>query len=352
MANEHKIKGRGTAINPPNRFETLAHSPVYDDLDNPPAGAVKTEFLRDTSKTIITANNSPDVGFGMSLNAYRGCEHGCAYCFARPYHEFLGYSAGLDFETKILVKENAAELLRTELMRKNWVPQTVAMSGVTDCYQPIERKLGITRSCLEVFLEFKNPVGLITKNQLVTRDIDILSELAKYQCAMVFLSITTLDTELARKMEPRTSTPQARLEAVRLLAQAGVPVGVMMGPIIPGLTDSEIPAVLKAAREAGAHYAGYTVVRLPGAVEQVFEDWLNTDLPGQKDKIMRRLADAHGGDPGDNRFGTRMRGEGKHAEQIAQVFRLHRARLGYSNRPHSLSTEHFARPVMGQMDLF
>ena len=226
---------------------------------------LRTQFFKDHSKTVIARNDSPDVGFSASLNPYRGCEHGCIYCYARPTHEYLGFSAGLDFESKIMVKEDAPELLRAELLSPKWQPQVIFMSGVTDCYQPVERKLKLTRRCLEVLAEFRNPVFIITKNRLVTRDIDLLSELARHQAAAVWLSITTLDPELRKVMEPRTSPPAARLAAIRELAQAGIPVGVNVAPVIPGLTDHEMPAILQAAAEAGATAAGYTVVRLPYA---------------------------------------------------------------------------------------
>src|SRR5262245_27700364 len=235
------IRGRGAGGNPANRFEGLLYAPD-PELDPSDSPAPTTHFFRDTSRSIIAYNDSPDVGFSASINPYRGCEHGCIYCYARPTHEYLGFSVGLDFESKIMVKEDASALLRRELMSPRWQPQTLAISGVTDCYQPIERRLQLTRRCLEVLLEFRNPVGIVTKNQLVTRDIDVLGELAKLDAAVVYVSVTTLDAELVGKMEPRTSRPAARLEAIAALAQAGIPVGVMVAPIIPGLNDHEIPA--------------------------------------------------------------------------------------------------------------
>ena len=235
------MKGRGASWNPQNRFEKLAY--VVDDeaFIDPETGAPRTIYMRDPTRTIIATNDSPDVGFDASVNPYRGCEHGCIYCFARPTHEYLGFSAGLDFETKILVKEDAPALLWEELNKKSWEPKTIAISGVTDPYQPIERKLGITRGCLEVLTEFRNPVGVITKNALVARDADVLAELARFNAARVFLSITTLDASLARIMEPRTSSPELRLDAIRQLSAAGVPVGVMVAPVVPGITDHEMP---------------------------------------------------------------------------------------------------------------
>jgi DNA repair photolyase len=246
-----KAAHRGAAENPANRFETIHLEPDADwNPDDDPLP--RTQFLKDHSKTAIAYNDSPDIGFGASVNPYRGCEHGCIYCYARPTHEYLGFSCGLDFESKIMVKENAPELLRAELSSPKWQPQVIVMSGVTDCYQPVERKLKLTRRCLEVLAEFRNPVAIITKNFLVTRDIDLLSELARHSAASVCVSITTLDTELRKVMEPRTSPPVARLAVIRKLSEAGIPVSVNVAPIIPGLTDHEMLAILKAAAEGGA----------------------------------------------------------------------------------------------------
>ncbi|MEO8440718.1 MAG: PA0069 family radical SAM protein, partial [Spartobacteria bacterium] len=258
--------GRGASSNPANRFEALHLEPDPEDENDPERPKRQTIYYRDFTRTIIAHNDSPDVGFESSINPYRGCEHGCIYCYARPTHEFLGFSAGLDFESRIMVKVDAPELLAAELAKPRWKPQTLVMSGVTDPYQPIERRLQITRRCLEVLQRFRNPVGIITKNQLVTRDTDLLGDLAAHQAAAVNISVTSLDPKLQRVLEPRTSTPRARLEAISQLRAAGVPVGVMVAPIIPGLTDHEVPAILRACAEAGAQFAGYTVVRLPYAV--------------------------------------------------------------------------------------
>src|SRR5258706_14823093 len=269
MMSSSPNSGRGGANNPPNRFEKieLERDADWDPEEDPLA---RTTFLKDHSSTVITYNNSPDVGFEASINPYRGCEHGCIYCYARPTHEYLGFSAGLDFETKIMVKQNAPGLLREELSSTRWTPKIIAMSGVTDCYQPVERRLKLTRGCLEVLAEFRNPVVIITKNHLVTRDLDLLAELARHRAAAVVLSITTLDSGLARIMEPRTSTPARRLAAIEALAAAGIPAGVNVAPIIPGLTDSEVPAILRAAARAGAGFAGHTLVRLPHAPKGLF----------------------------------------------------------------------------------
>ena len=340
----------------PNRFEKLAMDLDPDVVQDDPSAEgealpnSKTIFLKDSSESIITRNNSPDIGPGAHINPYRGCEHGCAYCYARPYHEYLGFSAGLDFETKIMVKPRAAELLRQELSSSKWEPQPLAMSGITDCYQPAERQFRITRSCLEVLAEFRNPVSIITKNFLVTRDLDVLKELASFDAVQVFISITTLNTELAAKMEPRASRPAHRLRAVEMLAKADVPVGVMVAPIIPGLNDREIPAVLEAAKSAGARSAGYTILRLPYGVKDVFQEWLRLNFPEKLDRIIGAVRDVRGGKLNVSEFGTRMRGEGVQAEQINQMFHVFRERLGFG-KMRGLRTEHFRRPGGMQMTL-
>ncbi|HZJ15763.1 MAG TPA: PA0069 family radical SAM protein, partial [Chthoniobacteraceae bacterium] len=289
---------------------------------------------------------------------YRGCEHGCAYCFARPYHEYLGFSAGLDFESKIMVKMRAAQLLREALSKKSWKPQPIAMSGVTDVYQPIERRLGLTRACLAVCAEFRQPVAIITKNHLVTRDADLLGELAKFQAASVCISLTTLDGQLAKELEPRASTPRRRLAAIAELRAAGVPVQVLTAPIIPGLNDHEIPALLAAAAEAGAIDASYTILRLPLAVAPIFEQWLETHRPGHKDKVLGRIRELRGGQLNDPRFGSRMRGEGSLAAEIKAFFDMARRKAGLASRKRvmeravaQLSTAAFRVPT-AQMSLF
>ena len=341
---------RGAAENPPNRFEKIHLE--RDEEWNPEEDPLpRTQFLKDSSKSIIAYNDSPDIGFEASVNPYRGCEHGCIYCYARPFHEYLGFSSGLDFETKIMVKENAPKLLREELSSPKWKPQVIAMSGVTDCYQPVERKLKITRGCLEVLAEFRNPVGIVTKNFLVTRDIDLLSELARHSAVAVYISLTTLDTELRKIMEPRTSPPAARLEAIRRLSEAGVHVGILMAPIIPGLTDHEIPAVLAVAAAAGAKSAGYVPLRLPHAVAPLFEQWLETHFPDRKEKVLNRLRSMRGGKLYDSKFGQRMRGDGIFAEQIDQLFDVARRKVGIAERGGNLSAAAFRRPAGAQMEL-
>ncbi len=344
------IVGRGAAENPKNRFEKLEYVADVDCEEE--ESSPRTQILKDDSKTIITRNNSPDVGFNASLNPYRGCEHGCAYCYARPTHEYLGFSAGLDFETKIVAKLNAPELLREELSSSRWKPEVLAMSGVTDCYQPVERRLQITRRCLEVLAEFCNPVAVITKNHLVTRDIDLLSRLARGNAAGVSLSITTLDPALAKKLEPRASPPLRRLAAIRELAEAGIPVSVMMAPVIPGLTDHEMPALLEAAAQAGASGAAFVPLRLPWGVASLFEAWLERHFPDRRDKVLGRVREIRGGRMNDARFGSRMRGEGIFAEQMSALFAVSLRRSGMRRREFQLSTSGFNRPSLGQLALF
>ena len=352
-------RGRGAAENPPNRFEPIDLVLDGDELDAELAehGALvapRTQLLRDTTRTIIARNDSPDVSFETSVNPYRGCEHGCAYCFARPFHEYLGFSSGLDFETRILVKLDAAELLRTELASPRWTPQVIVMSGVTDPYQPIERKLRITRGCLEVLAEARNPVAIITKNHLVTRDIDLYTELAAHGAAAVNVSLTTLRNDLQSVMEPRTSIPARRLAAVEQLARAGVPVGIMVAPLIPGLTDEEMPAILRAARDAGAQWAGYVTLRLPHAVKELFDAWLARHFPERRDKVLNRVREMRGGKLYDSRWGMRGRGEGEMADQLGALFRAARRKAGYPDDAHGeLSTAAFRPPSLtGQLALF
>ena len=348
---EHKNtspRGRGVSANPTGRFEPLHYEA---DPAAPPA-RVGTQVLVDASRSIVSTNDSPDIGFEASLNPYRGCEHGCAYCYARPTHEYLGLSAGLDFETRILVKPEAASLLRQELSSPRWRPRVIAMSGVTDPYQPLERSLGITRACLEVLAEFRNPVGIVTKNELVTRDLDLLAGLSRHGAARVYLSVNSLDADLARRLEPRTSSPRRRLAAVRALATAGVQVGVVVGPVIPGLNDHEIPAVLEAAAEAGAGYAGYTFLRLPHGVEDLFADWLEEHAPHRKRKVLGKVYEAQGKTGVHRDFGTRMRGRGSLARQIRQLFRVHRKRLGFREQGAPLNTRAFRDPSGTQGRLF
>ena len=346
------IVGRGAAGNPKYRFEKIEVEPEPRGSDAEEPGP-ETVYLRDASRSIISQNDSPDLGFDISINPYRGCSHGCIYCYARPAHEYLGLSAGLDFESKILVKEDAPELLRKQLSSPRWKPKVLSASGVTDCYQPIEKKLRLTRRCLEILVEFRNPVAIFTKNHLATRDMDLFSKLARHQAAVVTISLTTLDDDLRRVMEPRTSRPVRRLAAIQALARASIPVGVMIAPVIPGLNDHELPGLLSAAAEAGAGFAAYTPVRLPHAVRPLFEDWLARHFPDRKEKVLNRIRSMRGGKLNDARFGSRMRGEGIFADQISQLFELSCRRAGLEGRRFPrLSTAAFLGPGEMQPSLF
>jgi DNA repair photolyase len=349
--NPATVRGRGISHNPANRFEPL--EVVRDRWDDPDDPAPRTALYRDSTRTLIVRNDSPDVGFETSINPYRGCEHGCVYCYARPYHEYLGLSAGLDFETKIFVKLDAPQLLRAELSSRSWRPQVLALSGVTDPYQPAERRLEITRGLLEVLAEFRNPVGIVTKNHLVTRDIDHLEQLARFEAAAVTISITTLDDGLQRLMEPRTSSPGRRLDAVARLAEAGVPVSVNVAPVIPGLTDHELPRILEAAAGAGATSAAYLMLRLPHGVKGLFEGWLKRQFPERAEKVLNRIRALRSGRLSDARFGVRHRGEGPWAAQIADLFEVTCRRLGLNREGSRLSAAAFRRPPRGvQLRLF
>ncbi len=352
-------KGRGSQINPPNRFggpvhvldlEHVEHDEDYlAGLANP-----RTEYIPDRSRTIVAENNSPDVGFRFSMNPYRGCSHGCSYCYARQTHEYLSLNAGLDFETKILVKEDAPELFRAFLSRDRWVPEPIIMSGVTDCYQPAERQYRLTRRLLEVAAEFRQPIGIITKNALVLRDLDILGGMASDGLVHVNISITTLDAELVRSMEPRTSTPSARLRAVKALADAGVPVRVLVAPIIPGLNDSEVPAILAASRESGARGAAYTLLRLPLTVAPVFLEWLGREQPGRAEKVESRIRAMRHGKLNEAGFGERMTGSGEMARQISALFKVVARKHGLDGDLPPYDCTRFRRPSpkSGQMWLF
>lgn len=340
--------GRGAAVNTRQRFSEIQVS--YDEGEEPPR--VLTKLFRDHSSSVISRHNSPDLPFGASLNPYRGCEHGCAYCYARPTHEWLGFSAGVDFESRIMVKEDAPALLRAELANESYVPESLSLSGVTDPYQPLEKKLRITRGCLEVLAECRHPVVLITKNHLITRDIDALAELARFQATAAYISITSLDSSLARKLEPRASSPEMRLQAIRELSAGGVPVGVSVAPIIPGLNDSEIPAIIEAAKAAGAQFAGYTVVRLPFSVKEIFALWLEEHFPGMKDKVLGRIEETQGPTLSHKEFGRRLKGEGVWAGQVEQLFKVSLKRAGLLHRRPQVSAAHFRRPQTGgQMEL-
>ena len=312
---------RGTSLITQNRFETTSRETFDDGWEtlSEELPVIQTQFFSDNTRSILFKNDSPDIPTVYSLNAYRGCEHGCAYCRARPYHEYLGFNAGIDFETKIVVKHDAQELLRKEFSKQNWAPQSIMMSGNTDCYQPAERKYEITRKLLEVFLEFRNPVSILTKNALILRDLDLLKQLAEMNLVRTMLSVTTLDRDLRRKLEPRTSTAEMKLKAMAELAKAGVPVGVMVGPIIPGLNDNEVPQILKRASEAGAKWVAHTILRLPYAVAPIFSDWIEKNFPEKANRVMTRIRMIRGGKLNDPNWGTRMTGTGAYADYMHQL---------------------------------
>lgn len=353
------IRGRGARENPSGRFERLAQdsdpetfNALFEADAEENEKQIKTQIFKDTSRSIVNNVESPDVGMEATVNPYRGCEHGCIYCFARPTHEYLGLSAGLDFETKIFVKYDAAELLVKKLSSKSWEPKVITLSGITDCYQPLERKLKITRGCFEVLRDFGNPASIITKNFLVTRDIDIFRDMAAMNTISVNISITTLDGLLARTMEPRTSQPALRLKAVEMLSKENIPVNVMMGPIVPGLTEHEIPAILKSAADAGARSANFTMLRLPYGVKHLFESWAKEHYPDRANKILNRIKEMRGGKLYDSEWGTRMRGTGVHADHISHMFKLYKKKYGLNNRIE-LSTASFNRQAReAQMKLF
>ena len=342
--------GRAAAYNPPNRFERLHVEPCEEDGADRPA--VPTEFFVDSSRTILAKNDSPDVPFTFSVNPYRGCEHGCIYCYARASHEYLGFSAGIDFESKIMVKQDAPALLEAAFLNRNWQPQAVALSGNTDCYQPAERRLKMTRSCLEVFLKYRNPVYIITKSGLVTRDLDLLAGLAEKNLVEVSLSITTLDPDIARMMEPRAAAPSLRLETLGKLSAEGIPTNVNVAPLIPGLTDEELPAILREAASRGARSANYMLVRLPFAVEGLFVNWLERNLPLRAAKILNRLRDVRGGKLSESEFEKRVYGEGKFAESIRSMFEIFSRKHGLDEAVPPLATHHFRRPGARQLSMF
>jgi DNA repair photolyase len=345
-------RGRAAATNPATRFDRLHVVEDPSALDDDSLRQVPTLFFRDSSRSALARNDSPDIPFTYSLNPYRGCEHGCIYCYARPSHEYLGFSAGLDFETRILVKEDAPELLEQTFRRASWEPQLVALSGNTDPYQPVERRLGLTRRCLEVFLKYRNPVSVVTKNRLVLRDLDLLTELAAMNLVRVTVSITTLDPSITAVMEPRTARPELRLKTIEQLAGAGIPVGVNVAPVIPGLTDEEMPAILKQAAASGATSAYYQIVRLPLVVKELFVDWLHRNFPDRADKIVRRLLELHGGRLNESEFVLRMRGRGEWAETIDRLFKITCKKLGIGRKQVPLATHHFRRDPGPQLDLF
>lgn len=354
-----RFTGRGSSLTPPNRFERTHSEADYEHLaaDDELLAIERrrpTVFLPDNAATIVRENDSPDIPFRYSMNPYRGCEHGCAYCYARPTHETLGLNAGIDFETKVLVKRDAAALLRKELNRRSWQCEPIMVSGVTDCYQPAEREFKLTRGLLEVLLEARQPVCIVTKNSLILRDLDLLTKLAEQNLVSVAISTTTLDAELARVLEPRTATPAARFRAIRELAAAGVPVRAMLAPIVPGLTDNEIPALLAAAKEAGALGASFVMLRLPLAVAPIFTAWLAEHRPLAAERVEALIRGMRGGQLYQSAYGERMRGSGTYAEGIAKTFEVFVQKLGLGATWPKLDCSQFRPPQLpgGQMRLF
>ncbi|HAN96526.1 MAG TPA: radical SAM protein [Planctomycetaceae bacterium] len=351
--------GRASHLQTPNPYVRVRLERQWDELEQDDDAIARgeripTEYLDESAVSVVSENDSPDIPFRYSLNPYRGCAHGCAYCYARPTHEYFGLSAGLDFETKVFVKRNAPELFRNWLARDRYVPESVMLSGVTDCYQDAERKFGITRGCLEVALEANQPVSIITKNAAILRDLDLLAPLAARRLTRVAISLTSLDQSLTRSMEPRTSAPEARLRAIRELTDAGVPVMVMTAPIIPGLNEDEVPRLLEAAADAGAKGAGYIFIRLPKSVAPVFEDWLRRVYPNRADKVLERIRASRDGKLNDARFGERMRGGGVWGDQIRATFKLFAQRYGLASHLGPLDTTRFRPPTLpgGQLRLF
>jgi len=346
LVEAERRRGRGARSNRVGRFEPQARETFDDGWEGlGELAPFKTEVYRETAKSIIASNDSPDISFDQSINPYRGCEHGCIYCFARPTHCYLGHSAGLDFETKLYAKVNGATLLEQELAHARYVPKVIALGAVTDPYQPIEREHRITRSLLEVLDRASHPVGIVTKSALVLRDIDVLARLAKRDLVKVAISVTTLDRQIARKMEPRAATPGKRIEAIAGLAAAGVPVAVMVAPIIPALNDNEIETILAAAQRAGASEAGYVLLRLPLELKTLFREWLASEFPERAQRVINLLRSMHGGKDYTPEWRTRRRGKGPYADQIALRFRLAVSRLGLNERNLKLRTDLFQRPV-------
>ncbi len=350
----HIKKGRGALSNQTGRFETLVKEDFddgWDDSDKYPE-KIPTQLFVDTAKTVITYNQSPDIPFDRSINPYRGCEHGCVYCFARPSHAYLGLSPGLDFETKLFYKPDAPKLLRTELSAKNYQPAPIALGINTDAYQPVERQLQLTRQLLEVFNETHHPVSIVTKSSLIERDLDLLTALAKDHLIHVCLSITTLNPDLARRLEPRAAAPKRRLQTLATLAEAGIPVSVLVAPLIPVLNDCELEKILRLCRDSGAVDAGYVLLRLPYELKDLFNEWLQTHEPLKATHIMNRIFDSRSGKAYDSAFGTRMRGTGQYADLLAQRFRLAMKKLAFPGSPPLNNHQFRTRPTSGQMDLF
>jgi len=352
-ADEKYIKGRGAQFNPANPYLKKEYVTEHiEGLDEPFLQDSKTEFFTEHPKKIVNSVESPDLGLSYSMNPYQGCEHGCIYCYARNSHQYWGYGAGLDFERKIIIKENAPEVLAKQFENPKWEVRTIMLAGNTDCYQPIEQKLQLTRRMLQVVLQYRHPVSIITKNALIIRDLDLLQALSKLNLVHVNISITTLNEQLRQKLEPRTAAATKRLHVVKQLAEAGIPVNVMVAPIIPGLNDHEIPAIIKQVAEQGASSAAYNIVRLNGAIGGIFKDWIYKNFPDRADKVLKQIASCHGGNLNDSVFGRRMSGEGKFAEAIATLFRISKQKYlqGRSMPPYNYHL--FCTKAGKQMGLF
>ncbi len=352
----HKNRGRGAVSNPTGRYEKYQHVPLddgWEDYGND-LQTVRTTVQPEQTRTIIAANDSPDVPFDRSINPYKGCEHGCSYCFARLTHAYLGLSPGLDFESRIFSKPDAAKLLENELTRPGYRCEVLALGGNTDPYQPVEKRLRITRRILEVLADYEHPVGIVTKSNLVLRDLDVLGPMAEKRLVHVMISLTTLDRELARNMEPRAPTPERRIQTVSTLVEMGIPVGVLASPMIPGLNDSEMESILKAGASSGASSAGYILIRLPLELKELFSKWLHTHYPTKASRILQLIRDAHGGKLYEPRFGRRMRGSGRYADLLEQRFQVACRRLGLGSRDLPLDTSRFRVPPKkgDQMVLF
>jgi DNA repair photolyase len=351
--NDEYTKGRGAQFNPANPFGSQSYIRQFaEGIDDWEQTVAKTNYIQQASKNIADKVENLDLPMAWSVNPYQGCEHGCIYCYARPTHEYLGYSAGADFESKIIVKHNAAELLRTKFTNPTWQAATISLSGNTDCYQPAERKFKITRELLKVCLEFKNPVGIITKNALILRDLDILQEMQKYNLIQVFTSITSTNEKLRLQLEPRTSTYQDRYKILEILSANNIPTGLMNAPIIPGLNDSDMHDVLKRGSDAGAKWADYTLVKLHGSVIDLFTDWLQKTFPDKAAKVLKAIAEIHGENLGNTDHNLKIAAQGNMAEIIAQQFKLYHKKYNYETKELQLNTANFTRGSSGQMSLF
>jgi DNA repair photolyase len=340
-------KGRGAQLHLPNRFEKNFYTAAETQEDPSSEEAPGTKFFVENSREILSKNDSPDIPFTFSINPYQGCEHGCIYCYARNSHEYWGFDAGLDFESKIITKPDAPELLRKKFLSRSWRPELIVLSGNTDCYQPAERKLKITRKLLMVFQEFGNPVSIITKNVLILRDMDILKDLAKENLVKVIFSVTTLNEELRLKLEPRTASAHKKLVAIKKLSSAGIPVSVLMGPVIPGLNSEEIPEIIRSCRDAGAFDINMVLVRLNGKAGTLFRDWLRKHYPEREEKVLNQIAAIHGGQVNDTRWGLRMRGDGKIADSLHHLFKTVKANHFREKEIHELSLNRFRRNGTG-----